>query len=72
MPDQFVMVRMPDNTWIKCKVKQIIPCPYSLLAQIAVKAVHGRPFDGRNYAVVPSNRVNYINQTDEDDKESQS
>lgn len=61
---QFAKVRTANNEWIECKVIEVIPCSYSLFAQIAVKAIHGRPFDGHNIAIVPSHRVNFIDEKD--------
>ena len=53
-------VKAPDGTSVLCEVKQIIPSLFTLLPQVAVKAVHGAPFNGCNYAIVE--RVHFTTQ----------
>jgi hypothetical protein len=55
-----VMVRMQNNQWVECVLKETIYSSFSLLAQVAVKALHGRPFEGNNIAIVPSHRISFI------------
>jgi len=58
---QYAQVKLAEeNRWVLCEVKEEISCSYSLLPQVAVKAVHGRPFDGHNIAIVSSSRVSYV------------
>ena len=48
-----VYVKSPEGVRVQCKVIEVIPSLFSLLPQVGVKAIHGRPFNGQNIAVVP-------------------
>lgn len=48
----FAYVKVPSGERVLCEVKNILPDPFSLLPKVAVKAVHGAPFNDCNYAIV--------------------
>ena len=56
-------VRTPDGLRVLCEVKAIIPSFYSLLPQVAVKAIHGAPFNGQRIAIVKMENTFFTSQT---------
>ena len=55
--NQCVWVKGPNGTRVECTVKEILPCLFSIFAQVGVQATHGGPFNGQNIAVVPMSRI---------------
>jgi hypothetical protein len=55
-------VKTPDGMRVLCEVKQIIPSLYSLLPQVAVKAIKGAPFNGFDYAIVKMETIFFTSQ----------